>query len=113
MAIHTFVCDECSVSVQDTNCKGVHVCPRCGSDMRWDLRFHAHGDCYSRPIHSDALAISPLQRAEHERRFPYIQLDNECRPIFDNFSSHQKYLKECGFHKERQKLKPKGVKLSK
>lgn len=111
MVEHSFVCDDCMVLVKDTNTKKVHRCPNCQSEMRWDLNISVHGN-YLRPIHSDSLAISPSQRAEHERRFPYIRLDSECRPIFDNFSNHERYLKETGFHKGTQKLKPKGIRIS-
>ncbi len=36
MAIHDFVCDDCGVVVQDTQTKTIHVCPKCGKDMRFD-----------------------------------------------------------------------------
>ena len=73
--------------------------------MRWDLKGIAiHGN-YERPIHSDALAVHPDQRAEHEKKFPYIELDKQNRPIFDNFVRHEKYLKEIGCVKEPQKLR--------
>lgn len=107
MATHNFICDTCMIMVQDTNTKGVHVCPECGGDMRWDLNIGIHGN-YKHPVHSDALAISPTQRAEHEQLFPNIRLDGQCRPIFDNFTDHEAYLKKTGFGKERQKLKHLG-----
>lgn len=111
MPLHDFVCDECKVLLQDTTTKGVHKCPGCGSDMRWDIRVGIHGN-YKRAIHSDSLAINPDQRSEHEQRFPNIKLDNQCRPIFDNFTAHQKYLNDCNLVKDRQKLKPKGVRIA-
>jgi len=67
---------------------------------------------YKRPIHSDSLAINPEQRKEHEQKFPDIKLDNQCRPIFDNFASHQRYLDKCNLVKERKKVKPKGVRIA-
>lgn len=109
MAIHKFVCDVCHVLIQDENTDDVHKCPECGGDMRWDLNIGIHGN-YKRPIHSDSLAISPSQRAEHERLFPDIRLDSECRPIFDHFGKHDAYLKKTGFKKERQRLKHLGKK---
>lgn len=111
MPLHNFVCDKCMVSVQDESTKGVHTCPECGGDMRWDINISIHGN-YRRPIHSDSLAISPTQRAEHEQKFPDIKLDDECRPIFDNFRSHDNYLKKTGFKKERQRLKPKSKRIA-
>jgi len=112
MAIHSFVCDSCMIVVQDENTKCVHVCPECGKDMRWDLNIGIHGN-YKRPIHSDALAINPSQRAEHERHFPNIRLDNQCRPIFEKFTDHEAYLKKTGFMKEIQKLKPRSKTIAK
>jgi hypothetical protein len=70
--------------------------------MRWDLKIAIHGN-YQNPIHSDALAIHPDQRAEHEREFPNVRLDGQCRPVFDNFMNHEAYLKKTGFRKLRQK----------
>lgn len=67
---------------------------------------------YSRPIHSDSLAIMPSQRAEHEKNYPDIKLDNECRPIFDSYKSHQKYLDAIGARKSRQRKKRRGKKLT-
>jgi len=44
--------------------------------------------------------------------FPNIELDNQNRPVFDNFQSHQKYLNKCNLVKERKKVKPKGVRIA-
>jgi hypothetical protein len=81
-------------------------------DFRADIPFASGGDYGSRAIHSDSLAINPSQRKEHEKLFPNIKLDNQCRPIFDNFQSHQKYLDKCNLVKERKKIKPKGVRIA-
>ncbi len=109
MATHRFVCDECNVCVEDTTTKGIHTCPECGKDMRWDLNIAIHGN-YRTPIHSDSMAISPDQRAEHERLFPDIKLDAQCRPIFDNFTKHENYMKKCDIVKAPQKIKRKSAK---
>lgn len=88
----------------------------CGLEMirnfRADIPFASGGDYGSRAIHSDSLAINPLQRAEHLKLFPNIKLDSQCRPVFDNFSAHEKYLKKCNLVKERKKVKPKGVRIA-
>lgn len=110
MITHNFVCDECNIIVQDTDTKCVHKCPLCNNNMRWDLRIAIHGN-YKHPIHSDALAVHPDQRIEHEREFPSIQLDKQNRPVFDNFVVHENYLKKTGFIKESQKIKPKREKI--
>lgn len=90
-------------------------CPECGIEM---VRNYAAerpniGDKeYSRPIHSDSLAIMPSQVEEHKKKFPNIKLDSECRPIFDNYREHQKYLDATGFRKARQQIKRRGKKLT-
>ena len=92
-----------------------YKCPNCGKYMVRNYaaeRPHIGDKEYARPIVSDSLAIMPSQRAEHEKRFPDIKLDSECRPIFDNFKSHDNYLKETGFRKVRQRIKRRGKKLT-
>ncbi|KKN68757.1 hypothetical protein LCGC14_0447770 [marine sediment metagenome] len=84
----------------------------CGEKMYRVYSFHNKGMSYKRPIHSDSLAISPSQRTEHEQRFPDIKLDSANRPIFDNVQTHQKYLDDCNIVKDRQKLKPEGVRIT-
>ncbi len=106
MINHSFTCNYCKRTTTDTNTKKIHRCLSCGGDMQWDLNIAIHGN-YTHPIHSDALAIHPNQRAEHEQLFPNIRLDGQNRPIFDNFMDHENYLKKCGLVKLPQKIKPK------
>lgn len=85
----------------------------CGKKMQRDLRAEgtfAGGNTYNKVIHSDSLAISPTQRAEHERLFPNIKLDEQCRPVFDNFKKHDKYLEQTGFIKHPAKRKKRNSK---
>lgn len=89
-------------------CEGCHV--RMKRDFRAENKNVGDHD-YSRPIHSDALAISPMQVEEHKRHFPDIKIDNEGRPIFDNFKKHDDYLKKTGAQKLRQKRKRRGRKI--
>ena len=110
MIEHTFVCDECGVEVKDRTTKEIHRCYKCGKDMRWDTRVGIHGN-YQNPIHSDALAVNPEQRKEHERMFPNVRLDGQNRPVFDNFVDHQNYLDKTGFVKRTQKIKPRSRKI--
>lgn len=112
MAIHRYVCDKCKVFIERENTKIEYDCPKCSEEMRWDLHIAIHGN-YKRPVHSDALAISPDQRAEHERRFPNIRLDEVCRPIFEKFTDHEAYLKECNIIKHTQKIRVKGKQIAK
>jgi len=111
MALHNFICDDCNIVIEDSNTKTIHRCPKCGKDLRWDCNIAIHGN-YKHPIHSDALAISPTQRAEHEKRFPNIRLDGQCRPIFNNFTQHEKYMEDCGIIKHPQKIKVKGKQIA-
>jgi len=112
MVIHDFICDNCNITIQDTDTKESHRCPKCGETMRWDLRGIAiHGN-YKHPIHSDSLGIQPSQRAEHEKMFPNIRLDEQNRPIFEDFVSHENYLKRCNLVKHRQRIKTKGKKIA-
>ena len=110
MVDHYFTCDDCGITIQDHTTKKIHRCYKCGKDMRWDLDIAIHGN-YQRPIHSDALAISPTQIAEHKKLFPNIRLDKACRPIFEKFTDHEAYMKKCGIMKHPQKIKPKGERI--
>ncbi len=71
------------------------------------------GKEYFHPLHSDSLAINPIQVAEHRALFPNIKIDGEGRPIFENFRQHNDYLETCGFHKQDQRIKPKGRRIDK
>ena len=117
MAIYTFKCPRCQqrkeVMKSMKDLQGESCC-NCNIDMVRDFQAdlpHAAKD-YSRPIHSDALAISPTQITEHKQRFPNIELDGACRPVFDNFANHEAYMKKCGIMKHPQKTKPKGKRIA-
>lgn len=117
MPLYSFVCPECGDKEESvrTMMDADKACMcTCGARMNRDFAAdipHAAND-YRKPIHSDSLAISPSQRAEHERLFPDIKLDNDCRPIFDSYGKHDSYLKKTGFRKKRQRTKPKGVRIA-
>ena len=109
---------ECLVTVEVVKPIGAvskeHICPKCETLMVRDYRaeqVHIGDKEYSRPIVSDSLAIMPSQRAEHEKRFPNIKLDDECRPVFTDYKSHQKYLDDCGLKKARQRIKKRGKRI--
>lgn len=90
------------------------VCTSCRVRMKRDFRTENKnvGDKdYGRPIHSDALAISPLQVEEHKRQFPDIKIDSEGRPIFDNYRKHDEYLEKTGAQKLRQRKRQQGRKV--
>ena len=121
MPIYSFVCEHCGNTDERIrsmkNSDRVCLCLECGKpmsrDIAADIPFVSGGHDYRRAIHSDSLAISPDQRAAHEKQFPYIKLDNECRPIFDNFKNHERYLKETNFKKEPQKIRHRKHKTKK
>lgn len=116
--LYSFLCPECGdkeESVREMkNADKACMCT-CGTRMNRnfaaDVPF-ASGDYHHGAIHSNSLAINPEQRSEHEQKFPNIKLDSQCRPIFDNFQSHQKYLDQCNIIKERKKIRPKGKRIA-
>jgi len=118
MPLYSFKCpecgakDECVRAMQNAGKKCMCTCgTKMVRDFAADLPFASGGD-YSRPIHSDSLAINPEQRSEHEKLFPDIKLDSQCRPVFDKFGPHQDYLNKCNLVKDRKKVKPKGVRIA-
>lgn len=87
----------------------------CGKEMNRDFGsegVNSGNKEYGKPIHSDSLAISPKQRKEHEKLFPDVKLDSQCRPVLENYQQHDKYLKQIGFVKQPQKKKRKGVEIA-
>ncbi len=121
MPIYSVKCPHCGAVDEHVqtmrNANRKHKCPKCGTAMvrDWsaDAPFVSGGHQYRRAIHSDSLAISPDQVAEHKKQFPNIRIDSECRPIFENFKDHDAYLKKCGFKKERQRIKHRKHKTKK
>ncbi len=118
MPLYSFKCPECEVKTERvrvmSHANKACMCT-CGArmnrDFATDIPF-ASGDYHQGAIHSDSLAISPDQRAEHLQKFPNIKLDSQNRPVFDNFQKHQTYLDKCNLVKERKKIKPKGVRIA-
>lgn len=111
MKLHAYKCWDCGYHFLDEAIDAPD-CSKCKSSKTGvDINIAIHGN-YQRPIHSDALAISPTQRAEHERLFPNIRLDKMCRPIFEKFTDHEAYLEKCGIVKHAQKIKPKGKQIA-
>jgi len=87
------------------------VCEVCESTMDRDYQadlVNVGNVDYAKPIHSDSLAISPDQVAEHQRLFPDVKIDSECRPILENYKQHDAYLEKTGFIKHPQKQKKRG-----
>lgn len=114
MPRYCFICTKCYINIEVVRPMVEADKPwfcTCGYQMKRDFAaegVRTGGKDYNRPIHSDSLAISPTQVEEHQKHFPDIKLDNQCRPVFDNFSAHEKYLQETGFVKHPGKSKRKG-----
>jgi hypothetical protein len=66
---------------------------------------HVGNHEYGSPLHSDSLAVSSLQREEHQRLFPDVPLDSQCRPILSNYKQHDAYIQRRGFEKLPQRKK--------
>lgn len=120
MPSYTFACKDCGTRkievARMSEYDSLHpVCLVCDEPMTRDRQadlFSTPNDSYRVPLHSDALAIAPSQRKEHEQLYPGIKLDNKCRPIFDNFTDHDAYLKATGFQKNPGKNKRRSTKVS-
>ena len=110
MVVHSFVCDSCGTVVKDTNTKGVHKC-KCGADMRWDLTGNVSGGSDYEHI-SESLAIAPAQISEHRQKFPGIDIIPDGRLRFTSTKQQEKYAEKCGFHKKKQKIKSKGIRIA-
>lgn len=111
MVVHTFICDEDGTIVRDTNTEGIHHCPVCGRDMRWDLPGLGRGRGDYEHI-SDSLAIHPDDIPEHRRLFPNIDVLPDGRPKFTSTKQQEQYANKCGFDKKRQRTKTKGKRIA-
>ena len=119
MPRYSFICPKCGsredVVRRMTDAEKPWRCVDCKVKMnrnfQADIPF-ASGDYHNGAVHSDSLAISPDQRAEHLQKFPNIKLDKQNRPVFDNFQNHQAYLDTCNIVKERKKIKPHGKRIA-
>lgn len=117
MPVYPMICNKCGATkdvVQKMTAVHNALCP-CGFVMErnWqESNFNTQADSYHTPIHSDALAIHPDQVAEHKQHFPDIELDSQCRPVFDKFSKHEAYLKKTGFRKKRQRIRRRSRKAT-
>ena len=80
----------------------VETCRQCGAVMNRDYStegVRTTADSYRRELHSDALAVHPDQREEHQRLYPDVPLDSACRPVLRNFGQHEAYMEKRGIVK--------------
>jgi len=118
MPFYTFRCRQCEYRTEVFNRRRedvvTPVCGECEVEMGRDFRADrpmVNRDSYHKAIHSDALAITPGQVAEHKKLFPDIQIDSECRPVFDNYRQHDKYLDQIGAVKHPKRNKRRATKV--
>jgi len=110
MPCYVYKCPECSWTDEIVKpmsaSNSVETCRQCGAVMNRDYALqgvHAAASTYTCELHSDALAIHPSQRAEHERLYPYVPLDSECRPVLSNYRQHDSYLEKRGVLKSSRR----------
>ncbi len=121
--IHINYCPQCDIDrdMSEICITGLahetNLCDTCGTRVYMGFKqgstIGIRGREYFHPLHSDSLAINPIQIAEHRALFPDVKIDGEGRPIFENFRQHDDYLETCGFHKQDQRIKPKGKRIDK
>jgi len=107
---YAYICPKCAhpeeVVKPMSAFNSVEMCPVCSEVMERDYRAetptHDSGG-YARELHSDALAIHPSQRQEHERLYPDVPLDSACRPVLSNYHQHKNYLEKRGIEKVSHK----------
>lgn len=121
MPRYEYICPECGCEAEiiklmkDVD-KPVH-CEICDAVMGRDFKAEgvlvgAGRRSYHRPIVSDSMAVAPNQVAEHRRLFPDVKVLDDGRPVFDNFSDHESYLKKCNIEKMPQKKRKQGKRIS-
>jgi len=112
MMRHTFVCDSCNIDRWDTDTKKVHICERCGEEMRWDLRGNASGQGDYHHT-SDSLAFHPDDIPEHRKLFPGVEVTPEGQPQFTSVKQQERYAeRSAGCYKKRQRIKYKGKRIA-
>jgi hypothetical protein len=105
--LYDWKCD-CGNTLQETIFRrwpNVPYCHKCHTSMYRDygLQVNTGGHEYKKPLHSDSLAIAPSQVDEHKQKFPNIELDGQCRPVFHNVHEHDAYMEKIGVYKAPQR----------
>ena len=116
---YCFICHECG-SIKEvvkpvSERNDLVQCDTCRCAMLRD--FAAEGvnsgnKEYAKPIHSDAMAISPDRIKEHQQNFPDVKLDSQCRPVLENYQQHKKYAEGRGFIKPPIRKKKRGKRIA-
>lgn len=84
-----------------------YYCPNCEECMvmKPEKGFRIGNEPYSKPLISDSLAIHPEQTAEHRKKFPDVDVLPDGRLRFNDYKSHDNYLKATGFQKTPQRIR--------
>jgi DNA-directed RNA polymerase subunit RPC12/RpoP len=103
-------CCECGSKTEKFEYVEKYYCPHCAGLLLYEERVvpndnkpEVMGTPYATPIHSDALALTSENVAEHKEKFPDIEIDSENRPVFTNARQHDDYMQKCGIKKQVQK----------
>jgi len=121
MPRYEYVCPKCGNETEAikpmVEADTLEPCDVCGTIMVHDFQAEnvlvgAGRRSYHKPIVSDSMAVAPNQVAEHRRLFPDVKVLDDGRPVFDNFSDHEKYMKKCNIEKVPQKTKKRGKRIS-
>jgi len=121
MPQYCYICPKCNIPVSFikpmAEANKNEWCPRCGFILRRDFKNEgvlvgAGRRSYHKPIVSDSMAVAPNQVAEHRKLFPDVKMLDDGRPVFDNFSDHEAYMKKCNVEKVPQKTKKRGKRIA-
>jgi len=103
MATYIYQCGDCGrredIIKPMAESDRVEVCPTCGYLMTKDIMANTptvYQSGYSKDLHSDALAIHPSQRAEHQELYPDVKVDKQCRPVLTSVKQADKYYDARG-----------------
>ena len=107
----SYACLDCGNEIESFK-RDAPPCPKCESENMHRVWNGGGSFNYKHPIHSDALAVHPDQRAEHEKNCPNIRLDKQNRPVFDNFVDHEDYMKKINVVKVPQKIRNRGKQIA-
>lgn len=110
------LCSECGSVTEEMKIVEEYYCPDCTGLLKLVERLikkdnapQLMGVPYKVPIHSDALALTSENVAEHKEKFPDIEIDSENRPVFTNAKQHDDYMKKCGIVKPMSSNKKRGT----
>ena len=121
MPRYEYKCPECGQELEIvesmSEVNSVKFCYICDTILKRNFRAEgvlvgAGRRSYHKPIISDSMAVAPNQVEEHRRLFPDVKILNDGRPVFDNFSAHDAYLKKCNIVKQPQKTRKRGKRIA-